>query len=310
MPGEGGAGALRGLLAKLERSAAAPAGSVAEAVEAAARRLTSAGVDSPRLSAELLAGKAFGLSRMGLIMRAKDQPQAAQVRELEALAARRAAGEPVAYLLGEREFFGLPFRVTPDVLIPRPETEHIVEQAQKLFPRDFPLRFADFGTGSGCLAVTLAHAFPRARGVAVDISQEALAVARVNAGVNGVAERLLFLRADFTQPLLDAGAFDLVAANPPYVSEAEYADLSPEVRDHEPRTALVSADAGLAHLRGLLPVAARALKPLGRLLCEIGAGQGSAAAALAGEPVYGFSGAAILKDYAGLDRVLSATRCA
>lgn len=299
---------LRDLLAKLERKPSASPGSVAEAVDAAARRLTGAGIDAPRLSAELLAGKAFGLSRMGLIMRAKDRPEAAQMELLDALVERRAAGEPVAYLLGEREFFSLEFRVTPDVLIPRPETEGIVEQAQRLFAKDFPLRFADFGTGSGCLAVTLAHEFRQARGLVVDLSGAALEVARGNARTHGVEERLEFVCADFTRLALPQDGLDLVVANPPYVTEAEYAELSREVRGFEPKEALVSPEEGLWHLRGLLPVAARCLKPLGRLLCEIGSAQGAAALRLAGDPVLGFSGAAILKDYAGLDRVLFATK--
>lgn len=283
-------------------------GAIAELVDEAARRLAEAGVDAPRLSAELAAGRAFGLSRLELIMRAKDRPGEAQFAAFEALVARRAAGEPAAYLLGEREFYSLAFRVTPDVLIPRPETEGLIEQAKRLYPKDFPLRFADFGTGSGCLAVTLAHEFRQARGLAVDLSEPALEVARANARTHGVAERLEFARADFTRLALPEGSLDLVVANPPYVTDAEYADLSFEVRDHEPRQALVSPEQGLWHLRGLLPVAARALRPLGRLLCEIGSGQGAAALRLAGDPVLGFSGASVLKDYAGLDRVLFATK--
>lgn len=294
---------LRGLLAKLDRTP----GSVSAAVDEAAGRLQAAGIDSPRLSAELLAAKAFGLSRLGLIMRAKDRPTDAQAQALDALVARRAAGEPAAYLLGEREFFGLALRVTPDVLIPRPETEIIVEQAQRLFAKDFALRFADFGTGSGCLAVALAHEFPAARGLAVDLSDTALEVARANARAHGVEERVDLRCADFTALALDAASLDLVVANPPYVTEAEYAALSREVRGFEPRTALVSAEEGLWHLRGLLPVAAMALKPGGVLLCEIGSGQGPAALDLAGAPGLGFAQRAILKDYAGLDRVLCAT---
>jgi len=283
-------------------------GAIAELVDEAARRLAEAGVDAPRLSAELAAGEAFGLSRLELIMRAKDRPDEAQRAAFEALVARRAAGEPAAYLLGRREFFGLEFTVTPDVLIPRPETECLVEQAKRLFQKDFALRFADFGTGSGCLAVTLAHEFAQARGLAVDLSEPALEVARGNARTLGVAERLEFPCAAFTRLALSAGSFDLVVANPPYVTEAEYAALSLEVRGYEPRQALLSPEDGLWHLRGLLPVAARGLKPLGRLLCEIGSGQGAAALRLAGDPVLGFSGASVLKDYAGLDRVLFATK--
>lgn len=281
---------------------------IAEALAAAAAELSASGADSPRLSAELLAAHAFGLSRLGLIVHAKDRPQAEAFDAFQALVARRATGEPAAYLLGEKEFFGLAFRVTAAVLIPRPETELIVGEAQRLFPADAQLTFADFGAGSGALAVSLAHVFPQARGLAVDLSAEALEVARHNAREHGVAGRLEFLCADFTCLELPPASLDLVAANPPYVTEAEYAGLSLEVRDFEPRAALVSPDAGLAHIRGLARVAAQALKPGGALLCEFGSSQGRAVLDLFRDPSLGLAEPAILKDYAGLDRVLCARR--
>lgn len=283
-------------------------GTVGESVLQAEKELSAIGVDSPRLSAELLAAHAFGLSRLGLIVRAKDKPSDQQQSAFRALVARRAKGEPAAYILGEREFYGLPFRVTPAVLIPRPETELIVEEAQRLFPSHTPLLFADFGTGSGALAVTLAHEFPEARGIAVDLSGHALEIARHNARANGVEERLEFRCADFTQLELPQGSLDLVVANPPYVTEAEYGELSPEVRGFEPREALVSAEQGLWHLRGLLPVATHALKPGGVLLCELGCGQGAAALELTAQARLDLANLEILQDYAGLDRILKAFR--
>lgn len=302
-------GSLREVLSRLnQKLERGRPGSVAEALDRATRSLSEAGVDSPRRSAELLAERAFGISRLGLIVRKKDEVGAEQQAALDALVERRAKGEPVAYLLGEKEFFGLPFAVTPDVLIPRPETEVIVEEALRLFPADSALCFADFGTGSGALAVALAHVFPRATGLAVDSSAGALDIARANARTNGVGHRLTFLCADFTALALAPASLDLIVANPPYVTEAEYAEVSREVRDFEPRAALVSPDAGLAHIRGLLPVAASALKPGGTLFCEHGCGQGQAVLELALQPVLGFASAAILPDYAGLDRVLRALR--
>jgi release factor glutamine methyltransferase len=298
--------AVRELLAKHDQRQRP--GTVGEAVLQAEKELAAAGVDSPRLSAELLAAQAFGLSRLGLIVRAKDKPTDEQQSAFRVLVARRAKGEPAAYILGEREFFGLPFRVTPAVLIPRPETELVVEEAQRLFPPHTPLRFADFGTGSGALAVTLAHEFPAAQGLALDLSGHALEIARHNARANGVEERLEFQCADFTQLELAPATLDLVVANPPYVTEAEYAGLSPEVRGFEPREALVSAEQGLWHLRGLLPVAVRALKPEGVLLCELGSGQGAAALELAAQAHLGLGNLEILRDYAGLDRILKARR--
>lgn len=274
----------------------------------AERELAAAGVDSPRLSAELLAARAFGLSRLELIIRAKERAQAPGLTVFHSLVARRAHGEPVAYLLGEKEFFGLPFLVTPDVLIPRPETELIVEEAQRAFRPDANIRFADFGTGSGALAVGLAHVFSAASGLALDLSEPALELARRNALANGVESRLVFLRADFTRLSLTPASLDLVVANPPYVTQDEYAALSPEVRDFEPRSALVSPEGGLWHLRGLLCVAQRALRPAGLLFCELGAGQGAAALEMVRVCGRGFEKVRILKDYAGLDRVLKAER--
>jgi len=281
---------------------------LSEAILLAQRELAAADVDSPRLSAELLAAKAFGLSRLGLIMQAKDQVEPARLDAFRALVARRGTGEPVAYLLGEKEFFGLAFRVTPDVLIPRPETEGIVEEVQRLFPTEVGLRFADFGTGSGALAVTLAHEFPAAHGLAIDLSSQALRVARQNAATHNVLSRLIFLNADFTRLVLKLSSLDLVVSNPPYVTEDEYCLLSPEVRTFEPQAALVSPEAGLWHLGGLLPVARHALRPGGVLLCELGSGQGAAALELVLNCGQGFENARILKDYAGLDRILAAQR--
>ncbi|MBU1230725.1 MAG: peptide chain release factor N(5)-glutamine methyltransferase [Proteobacteria bacterium] len=279
-----------------------------EALALAAAELSGLGLDAPRLSAELLGAKAFGLTRLGLLVQSKTLPSREALAAFRALVSRRAKGEPVAYILGEKEFFGLGLRVTPDVLIPRPETEMLIEEAQRLYPADAPLRFADFGSGSGALAVALAHVFPGARGLAVDLSCAALEVARDNARRHQVEERLEFLCADFTSLHLPPGALNLVVANPPYVTEAEYESLSPEVHDFEPRSALLSPDAGLAHIRGLVPTAARALRPGGVLLCEFGSSQGRAVLDIFEDSASGFSAPVVLTDYAGLDRVLRAIR--
>ncbi|MDP3426311.1 MAG: peptide chain release factor N(5)-glutamine methyltransferase [Humidesulfovibrio sp.] len=289
---------------------------LAQALCAATAELAALGLDAPRLSAELLAAKALGLTRLGVIMRSKDFLAGDELALYRSLVARRAKGEPVAYLLGEKEFYGLNLRVSPDVLIPRPETELLVEEALRLFPSarlrlfpsDAPLRFADLGTGSGALAVALAHVFPNSRGLAVDVSPQALAVARENGRAQGVEDRLDFLCADFTSLVLPAASLDLIVANPPYVTEAEYALLSHEVRGFEPGLALVSPDAGLAHIRALAPVAAQALKPGGALLCEFGSSQGRAVLEIFRDPALGLAQPVILRDYAGLDRVLRAQR--
>ncbi|OIO00858.1 MAG: protein-(glutamine-N5) methyltransferase, release factor-specific [Desulfovibrionaceae bacterium CG1_02_65_16] len=285
-----------------------PSADVREAVAWATARLVASGADVPRLASELLACRAFGLTRLELLTRRDQRPGLERLAAFSRLVERREAGEPTAYILGQREFFGLVFAVTPDVLIPRPETELIVEQALRLFQSGAPLAFADFGTGSGALAVTIAHEFPNAHGLAVDISPAALDVARSNARFNGVEERLEFRLADFMRMSLPPASLDLVVANPPYVTEDEHAALAREVRDFEPRLALVSPECGLAHLRGLLPVAAAALRPGGMLLCELGCGQGARALSLAADAAPGLCDAVILKDHAGLDRILLASR--
>jgi len=234
---------------------------VREALAWAVPVLTQSGADSPRLTAEILAGEAFGLSRLELITRNTEAQPEDSVLRFRALVARRVAGEPVAYILGCREFYGLDFQLGPETLIPRPETERIIELATAAFTAEAPLRFVDFGTGSGILAVTLAHLFPNSHGLAVDLSPGALKVAQHNAQTHAVADRIDFLLADMTTPVLAPSSFELIVSNPPYVTEPEYADLEREVRDHEPRLALVSPGDGLWHVRGLLRHAVPALAP-------------------------------------------------
>jgi len=266
--------------------------------------LTARGVDAPRLSAQLLLAHALRKDRLALLLDA-DRPLAeAELVPFRDCVRRRGAGEPVAYILGSWEFYGLPMRVGPAVLVPRPETEGIVDAAREAFAPDTPLRFADLGTGSGCLAVALAAVFPAASGTAVDISPAALAVARANAADNGVAERVDFLEADFGRLDLPAESCDLVVSNPPYVTEAEYAELSPEVARFEPRGALVSGADGLDAARALLPRARRLLRPGGLLLVEIGWLQGEAARALT--EAAGFSEVRVLRDLAGRQRIVKA----
>lgn len=265
------------------------------------------GVDSPRLSAELLMAHALGWSRLALNLERGRALGPAELAAVEALVARREAGEPVAYILGSREFYGLDFAVSPAVLIPRPETEHIVEEVERLFPKDRPLRFADLGTGSGILAVTIATLFPQARGTAVDISEAALEVAETNARTHGVAERLDFQLLDFTKQTVE-GEFDLVVSNPPYVTEAEFTAASREVTGFEPTGALVSGPDGLDHIRAMLPRVVTMLKHGGRLFMEIGCGQGGAIIKIISSKFPELGEVGVLKDLAGLDRVVCAKR--
>jgi len=266
--------------------------------------LAERGVDSPSLSAQLLLGKALGLTRLDLLLqsdRPLAEPELAKARDL---VRRRGQGEPVAYILGEKEFYGLAFAVTPACLIPRPETEHIVEEAEARFPREGELAFADLGTGSGCLAVALAVRFPQARGLAVDLSAEALDVARANADRHGVGERLCFAQGDFADLAglgVEPGSLDCIAANPPYVSAAEYVEVSPEVRNFEPKGALTPGPTGLEAIVALAPAARAALKPGGLLLLEMGWTQAAAVRGILESA--GFAEVRIRKDLASRDRV-------
>lgn len=247
-------------------------------VISARERLTRAGIppDQAAIDAEVLARSAAGWDRATYLSRREEPAGAALASRLESFIRRREAREPVAYILGTREFWGLEFVVTPAVLIPRPETEFIVEAAiARLGDRTRRWRIADVGTGSGCLAIALAHELPEARVVATDVSTGALAVARANAGRLGVRDRVRLV----CSTLVDAvtGPFDLIVANLPYVPASHAPTLGPEVRDHEPREALYGGGAdGLEQVRALLAQTPPRLAPRGLLLLEFGFGQAPA----------------------------------
>ena len=218
---------------------------------------------------------------------------------------RRLAGEPIQYITGEAEFYGLPFHVNRDVLIPRPETEHLVEKVMALAAEFVRPKIVDVGTGSGAIAVALAHALPFAVITATDISADALAVAKANAARNGVADRVRFFKGD----LLEAVAgehFDIVISNPPYVPESDHATLDVEVRDYEPAQALFAGEDGLQIYRRLIPAAFDALVPGGYLALEIGYGQRAGIEALLVRE--GFAGIEFIPDLQGIARVAVARR--
>lgn len=252
--------------------------SIAAVANDAAGRLTHAGFTAAesRTDAGVLARAILGWTTAQWLAHVQDIAPTGFATELNAAIARRARHEPVAYITGEREFYGRDFRVTPDVLIPRPETELLVDAALKLFPTPQapspkPVRVIDVGTGSGCLAVTLAAERPNATIVATDISAAAIAVARGNAARHQVDGRITFVEGSFFAGL--PGDWDLVVSNPPYVPESDREALAPDVREFEPGLALFGGDDGLDVIRELVPAAARALKPDGALLMEIGAEQ-------------------------------------
>jgi release factor glutamine methyltransferase len=218
---------------------------------------------------------------------------------------RRLAGEPIQYITGEAEFYGLPFHVNRDVLIPRPETEHLVEKAMALAAEFVRPKIVDVGTGSGAIAVALAHALPFAEITATDISADAQAVAKANVARNGVADRVRFFKGD----LLEAVAgehFDIVISNPPYVPESDRTTLDVEVRDYEPAQALFAGEDGLQIYRRLIPAAFDALVPGGYLALEIGYGQRAGIEALLVRE--GFAGIKFIPDLQGIARVAAARR--
>jgi len=227
--------------------------------------------------------------------------------EARALVERRYKGEPIQYITREQEFYGLPFHVTPDVLIPRTETEHLVEKIVEIAPCFSRPRIVDVGTGSGIIAITVAHEWTSAVITAIDISAAALELARRNADRTGVAERIRFLHGDLLAPVADE-RFDMVVSNPPYVPTGDRDSLSVEVREHEPALALFAGADGLDVIRRLIPAAFAVLEPGGFLLMEIGYGQSGPVAALLKEA--GFERIDFVPDLQGIPRVACGYRIA
>ena len=255
---------------------------IAERVTEAARRLAAAGIDArdAAFDAEVLARWALGWDRAKYLARWREPAPPGFEDRFEPLVARRRGREPVARITGRREFWGLGFEVSPAVLVPRPESELLVETAlARLGDHAARWAVADVGTGSGCLAVALARELPLARLTATDISPEALAAARRNAARHRAADRVAFHRADLLDGL--PGPYDLIVSNPPYVPDAVIDTLAPEVRLYEPAAALRGGSDGLAIVRRLVAAAADRLRPGGWLVLEVGAGQSGDAAVIA-----------------------------
>jgi release factor glutamine methyltransferase len=267
------------------------------------------GADSPRLDAEVLLAETLRCPRIALYTTFEDDPGEKVRAAFRELVRRRAEGTPVAYLVGHREFFSMDFRVTPDVLIPRPETEFLVMTLIELARQQTgePPTICDVGTGSGAIAVAVAKHLPESRVTAIDLSPAALAVARGNAETHQVADRIEFIAGDLLAALPPERRFDFVVSNPPYVAEAEFEALAPDVRRFEPRMALVAGPRGTEVIQRLLPQAAARLKPGGHVLLEISpmihdAVQALLTAAGQWEP------GPTVKDLARLPRVVQARR--
>jgi release factor glutamine methyltransferase len=269
--------------------------------------LTSKGFEAAKREAEILLAHVLGGKRVDLFVRFEEQPTEAERTKFRELIHRRVAGWPVAYLVGSREFYLLSFDVDPAVLVPRPDTETLVLEAiKRLKPLAAPA-VLDIGTGSGCIAVSLAHQKKDARVTATDVSPDALAVAERNAAKHGVVDRMTFLQGDLFTPLSRHGTFDLIASNPPYIAQSEFATLAPDVRDHEPRLALDGGPDGLAYYRRIASGVGPFLKPGGSLLLEIGYTQDNAVRALLAERPELEVGTT-LKDAGGHPRVVTAKR--
>jgi release factor glutamine methyltransferase len=269
--------------------------------------LTTKGSESARLDAEVLLAHVRGCQRI-LLYTAFDTPVSdAERARFRELVKRRGDGEPVAYLVGNREFFSLPFAVSPAVLVPRPETEGLVVRVIDLCKPLPAARIIDVGTGSGAIAVTLAKHLPRARLVATDISPAALAVARENAARHGVAERIEFLECDLLSAPQAAGPWDVIVSNPPYVRDDEFDALPRDVRLHEPKAALVAGPTGVEVVARLAADAVGALAAGGWLVVEIGPVVAAAAErVLAAVP--GLVPGPTLADMAGLPRIVQARK--
>lgn len=266
-------------------------------------RFKGEGIDDARLNAELLLAHALGVPRGELAMRLDDSLSPDTEALADTLCTRRIKREPVDYIRGHRDFYGREFTVEPGVLIPRPETELIIELARKLQPGISGVA-ADVGCGSGVLAVTLALEFPALTVLATDLHPTPLKVTQRNAEKHGVASRVFCARMDGLSATRPAPTFDLIVSNPPYVRPDELPALQPEVRDHEPETALIGGPDGLAVAQSVLAHMAQRLKPGGHALMEHGMTQGAVLREYAAG--VGLKLARTERDYAGLDRILVA----
>ncbi len=276
-----------------------------QAWTAARKRLEATGVDSPVIDARLLLEAAAGARRADILADPHRPITPDQAAALDVMLSRRAAREPVSHIIGRKGFWTIELKVTAHVLTPRPDTEVVVDMILKAFTEDQPFRLLDLGTGSGAILLAVLAERPLATGVGVDISPEALAVAEENAALLKLDARAAFLHANWTDGQVDE-AFDAVAANPPYIASEAIAGLEPEVRDHEPRSALDGGPDGMDAYRWLAPEVLRVLKPGGLFATEIGSDQSVAVQALF--KAAGAEGVRTLKDLANRDRVVTGSK--
>jgi release factor glutamine methyltransferase len=276
-----------------------------QAWKGARARLEAAGLAGPVIDARLLVEAAADATRIDIVTDPHRPLTAAQEARLDEYLARRERREPVSHILGRKGFWKIMLKVTPDVLTPRPDTETVVEYALRDFPERAPWRVLDLGVGSGAILLAILAERPAAKGLGVDVSEDALAVARDNAAGLGLGGRVALLRGDWTAGL-DGESFDLVVANPPYIASDVIETLEPEVKDHEPRLALEGGADGLDHYRVLAPEILRVLKPGGRFAVEIGYDQKGPVEALFREA--GAVGVTTIRDLGDRDRVVAGAK--
>lgn len=269
------------------------------------------GIGEPKLSAEHLMAHALGVKRLQMYLRFDQPLRDDELERFRAMVRRRLKHEPVQYIVGTTEFYGLEFTVSPAVLIPRPETEHLIDTFLDLRKSELlrpDLRLLDIGTGSGAIAVTLAVHMPELCVTATDLSEDVLEVARENAARHGVEERMQFLRHDILKesPATTGAPFDIVVSNPPYIPTDEVAELQPEIREHEPLEAATDGADGLRYYRRIAVILPDLIKNGGLLAVEIGHGQSAEVESLFADA--GLRDITVRQDYAGIDRVVTAWR--
>ena len=304
-------GSLSTMAGKMGTSVTDPGPSIESARRTLAAQLKSAGDDEAELDARILLGAALNLDLTGIIAQASRKLTPAEAALLAQYARRRIAGEPVARILGQKEFWGLPLQLSPATLVPRPDTETVVELALQLLrgggELDRSLRIADLGTGSGAILLALLSELPAAKGFGTDISEEALQTAAANAARAGLSDRATFIACDYASGL--AGLFDLIVSNPPYIRSSDIAGLAAEVANHDPLTALDGGADGLDAYRTLIPQAARLLAPGAVLVVEAGQGQSGLIEALM--TAAGLTAATAPKaDLAGIPRAVAGHKMA
>ena len=278
---------------------------IAEAIETCTAELTENNVPDARLDSVILVAFLLGRDKTYLIAHPEAELTTEQQKDLSQLCARRSTREPLQYITGRQEFYRLTFEVTPDVLIPRPETEILVEHAIRFLSDKHSPYFCEIGVGSGCISISVLHELTNASAVACDVSQKALQVAGRNAIQNNVADRLELIISDVFD-FLPREQFDAVLSNPPYVREVDFSTLQPEVRDHEPNIALTSGRDGLNVIKRLIEQAPSYLKTSGMLLFEMGFDQSATVRKLIDDKVW--TDIEFLPDLQGIPRILSAVK--